>query len=60
MSDYNDELDVFKAEDGWRWHRKAGNGEVISEGEADTREEDAWRAAYRANPDLEPQEDGQP
>ncbi len=47
-----DALEVFEAADGWHWHRKAANGEVISEGEAYTREEDAWIGAERANPDL--------
>jgi uncharacterized protein YegP (UPF0339 family) len=54
-----DTLDVFLSESSglWYWHRQAGNGEVISQGEGFTREEDAWRAAYRANPDLEPKEE---
>lgn len=29
----------------WRWRAVAGNGEIVSEGEAHTREEDAARAA---------------
>lgn len=29
----------------WRWRAVAGNGEIVSQGEAHTREEDAARAA---------------
>jgi uncharacterized protein YegP (UPF0339 family) len=29
----------------WRWRAVAGNGEIVSEGEAHTRPEDAARAA---------------
>lgn len=57
----SDVLEVFESPDaGWHWHRQAANGEILSSGEGFTRERDAWRAAYRANPDLEPQEDGKP
>lgn len=53
----SDVLEVFESPDGgWRWHRQAANGEILSSGEGFTRERDAWRAAYRANPDLEPEE----
>lgn len=31
--------------DQWRWRAVAGNGEIVSEGESHTREEDAARAA---------------
>lgn len=37
---------------GYRWHRKAPNGEVISQGEAHIRWSDAQRAAERANQDT--------
>lgn len=30
---------------GWRWHAVAVNGEIVSEGESHTQEEDAARAA---------------
>jgi uncharacterized protein YegP (UPF0339 family) len=30
----------------WRWRAVAGNGEIVSEGEAHTREGDAHRAAH--------------
>lgn len=51
-----DTIDITRSEaDGqFYWHRKAPNGEIISHGEAHTRERDAIRAARRANPDLAP------
>ncbi len=39
----------------YRWHRVAGNGELISQGESHPREADALRAARRANRDLYPE-----
>lgn len=36
---------VFKAKDGWRWRAQAGNNEIVAQGEAYTRKEDAERAA---------------
>lgn len=49
--DRMDQIEVYRADDGWRWRRKAGNGEIIASGEAHTRRPDARRAAERANPD---------
>jgi len=40
-----DHVLVYKDEAGeWRWSAIAGNGEIVSEGESHTREEDAARA----------------
>lgn len=52
----HDWLQVFPGDDGQvYWRRKAANGQIIATGaEGFTREEDAWRAAYRANHDLDP------
>lgn len=42
----------------WRWHRKAGNGEIISDSaEGYVRARDAIHGARIANPDLFPEED---
>ena len=38
---------------GWRWQRRAGNGEIISSGESHTRRSDALRAVRGANLDNE-------
>ena len=35
---------VYQATDGWRWRLVAANGRVLAQGEAHTRERDAWRA----------------
>lgn len=48
----SDRVKVYETGDGYRWRRQAANGEIVSTGEAHTREHDAWRAARRANPDL--------
>jgi hypothetical protein len=45
-------LEVYAADDGWRWRLKAGNGEIVATGEAHTREQDAERAARTQFPDL--------
>jgi uncharacterized protein YegP (UPF0339 family) len=37
----------------YRWHAQAGNGEIIAQGEAHTRREDATRAATAAFPDVD-------
>lgn len=37
----------------YRWHRRAGNNEIIAQGESHPRMADAKRAAERANPDTE-------
>ncbi|MGX7727579.1 YegP family protein [Rhodococcus sp. 5G237] len=42
----------------WRWNRKAGNGEIISDsGEAYVDRRDAIHGARIANPDLFPEEE---
>jgi uncharacterized protein YegP (UPF0339 family) len=38
-------ITVFESNDQWYWHLTAGNGEIIAQGEAHTRKEDAERAA---------------
>lgn len=38
-------LTVVVHGDGWGWHAKAGNGEIIAQGEGYTRRADAERAA---------------
>lgn len=44
---------VFADEEGgWRWHVRAGNGEIVSVGEAHTRSSDARRAVELAFPDV--------
>lgn len=35
---------VYKAKDGWRWRLLAANNRQIAQGEAHTRERDAYRA----------------
>lgn len=35
---------VYRARDGWRWRLQAANNRIIAQGEAHTRERDAWRA----------------
>lgn len=48
-----DTVKIYEAADGWRWNRKAANGELISEsGEAYTRKADAEEAALRVNEAL--------
>jgi len=47
-----DTIEVFRADDGWRWHAKAGNGEIVAEGEQHTRMGDAIRAAAAVFPDT--------
>ena len=35
---------VYQSADGWRWRLVAANGRVLAQGEANTRERNAWRA----------------
>lgn len=37
----------------WYWHKKSTNGEKVSDGEGYTREHDAIRGAFDANPEIE-------
>lgn len=37
--------EVYKADDGWRFRIKAGNGEIIATGEAYHNKGDAWETA---------------
>lgn len=48
-----DLVEIIDAVNGqFGWHRKAPNGEIISNGETHSSPSDALRAAKRANPDL--------
>jgi uncharacterized protein YegP (UPF0339 family) len=47
-----DRVELYKSEDGYRWRRRAPNGEILSHGEAYTRLHDALVGARRANPDV--------
>lgn len=49
----NDYLEIVEDVEGeYRWHRKAGNHEIISVGESHPTERGAVAAALRANLDL--------
>ncbi len=51
--DGRDLVEIIDAVNGqFGWHRKAPNGEIISNGETHSSPSDALRAAKRANPDL--------
>lgn len=46
-------LDVFQGEDEqWYWHGKAGNGEIVAQGEGMNSRENAVRAAEDAFPGI--------
>lgn len=50
MTDKLDTVTVYAAEDGWRWRRKAPNGEIVSDsGEAYVSQSNARRAARAVN-----------
>jgi uncharacterized protein YegP (UPF0339 family) len=49
-----DKVVIYPAQDGWRWHRVAPNGEVVSEsGEAYERKDGAEEAAARQHEGLD-------
>jgi hypothetical protein len=49
---------VYKSKDGWRWHRIAPNGKIVSEsGEALRKHEYALLSAKRYNSDATVEED---
>lgn len=48
------ERDIDTEHTEYRWHRKAGNGEILCSGEGHTRREDASRAAERATQPIWP------
>ena len=53
MDAANDYVEVWHATDGWRWHRKAANHEIVSEsGEAFTAHAYALESATTLNPDC--------
>lgn len=39
-------FDVYKSADGWRWRLVSANGRILCQGEAHTRERDAYRAIH--------------
>lgn len=46
-------IEVFEGlDDQWYWHAKAGNGEIVAQGEAHPRREDAVAAAEGAFPGV--------
>ena len=46
----NDTVMVYRSEDGWRWHRKASNGQIVSEsGEAYVDKDHAYYMAESRN-----------
>jgi uncharacterized protein YegP (UPF0339 family) len=44
------EVEIYKADDGWRWRAKAGNGEIVATGESHGTAADAQRAAMGVFP----------
>jgi uncharacterized protein YegP (UPF0339 family) len=48
-----EKIELFEAADGWRFRKRAANGEITLTGEAYTRRESAEEAAEREFPDLE-------
>jgi uncharacterized protein YegP (UPF0339 family) len=47
------QLTVYQDDQGeWRWHAQARNGEIVAQGEAHTRKEDAERAATHVFPGV--------
>lgn len=55
MADTNvDHVEVYFSEQDqqWRWHAKAGNGEIVAQGEGHDRAEDAERAADGVFPEV--------
>ena len=53
MTTDNDRLEIREDSAGeFRWHRVAGNNEVISQGEGYTTRAGALEGAQRANPDV--------
>ncbi len=49
---------VYEADDGWRWSRKAGNGETLASGEAYVRKIDCLTTVSKMFPDTPVFEDG--
>lgn len=43
-------LEVYRADDGWRWRAVAGNHRIVDQGEAHPRKWNAKRAARAAHP----------
>lgn len=44
--------EIYQAPDGWRWRKKGGNGEIISQGEAYASKWNAKRAILTDDPDA--------
>lgn len=56
-----DHIRVYRDTEGeFRWAGIAGNGEIVAQGEAHTRREDALRAAFGVLGDTVPVRDEQP
>lgn len=54
------EIEVFEAADGWRWHLKAANGEIVADsGESYTTRYDAVRAAERTTALMAEEDEGE-
>lgn len=47
------DVEVYKADDGWRWRAKAGNGEIVASGESYERRADLLDLVERMYPDAE-------
>ena len=54
MSSENDHVEIRQDKAGFRWHRVAANGEVVSQGESYVTLAGALKGAQRANPDVPP------
>ena len=49
----NDTVAIYRSEDGWRWHRRASNGEIVSEsGEGYVDQNHARYMAESRNPGI--------
>jgi uncharacterized protein YegP (UPF0339 family) len=48
-----EKVELFEAADGWRFRKRAANGEITLTGEAYARRESAEKAVRREFPDLE-------
>jgi len=55
MTTDNDRIEIREDKaGGFRWHRQAANGEVVSQGESYVTLAGALKGAQRANPDVAP------
>lgn len=57
-TDHGDVVEVYRADDGWRWRvRAAGNHEIVGSGEAHPARSAARQAALRHHPRVEVSDD---